>query len=222
MKLKIAALLLLTVSCALTQTRSQSEPKAGQANSAAKPTVPKLSDANPSIVELAVEDQWDRGNDMFGGRELPPPDMQGKSVGERDVERENAVRKLLAGGTLTSGTDFWLAALIFQHSAKPDSVLLAHVLASTAVAKGNQNSKWLAAASLDRYLWYIGQAQIFGTQFQHNSQGNWTMEPYARDTLSDAERATWCVVPIGQQENILLDMRQGRRLGSTSVADCQK
>jgi len=35
--------------------------------------------------------------------------------------------------------------------------LLAHVLASVAVAKGDSKSLWISAASLDRYLQLIGQ-----------------------------------------------------------------
>lgn len=161
------------------------------------PTLPKLPDANPEIVQLAVQDQWDRGNDMFGGREIAPPDRHGKSVAERDEERHVAIRKLLADGKVVSGTDFWLSALIFQHSSKASDVMLAHILAVSAVAKGSQNGKWLAAASLDRYLWDIGQPQVFGTQFKRDAQGKWTMEPYASQSLSDPERAICIWRPQG-------------------------
>jgi hypothetical protein len=41
------------------------------------------------------------------------------------------------------------------------------------------------------------------------------MEPYARGTLSDAERAIWCVVPVGEQEKILEDFQSGKPLAST-------
>lgn len=157
---------------------------------------------------------------MFGGKTLKPPDLHGKSVAARDQEREHAVRNLLAEGKIKSGSDFWLSALIFQHSEKPEGILLAHLLASTAAAKGNSNGKWLAAASLDRYLWDIGQPQVFGTQFKEGAGGKWTMEPYSRETLSDAERAIWCIVPLAQQAKILTDSQEGKPLADTGIQNC--
>ena len=185
------------------------------------PTVPKMADANPDVVQIAIQDQWDRGNDMFGGKQIAPPDRHGKSVAERDEERQAAIRKLLSEGKLRSGTDFWLAALIFQHSSKSQDVMLAHILAVTATAKGSANGKWLSAATLDRYLWDVSQPQVFGTQFKKDAQGKWTMEPYAREALSDAERAIWCVVPLNRQETILKESNEGKPLAATGVDDCK-
>jgi hypothetical protein len=42
--------------------------------------------------------------------------------------------------------------LFSRHSTNAGGVLLAHILAITATAKGNADDKWLAAASLDRYI----------------------------------------------------------------------
>jgi len=185
------------------------------------PTVPKLADANPAVVQIAIQDQWDRGNDMYGSRQIAPPDMHGETVASRDEKREATLRKLLEEGQVKSGTDFWLAALTFQHSPKSESVMLAHILAVTAATKGNANGKWLSAASLDRYLWDVNQAQIFGTQFKQDSKGKWTMEPYEPTTLSDAERAIWCVIPLGQQRTILKSANEGEPLGATDTPDCK-
>jgi len=192
-----------------------------QRRDSASPTIPSLLDANSEVLQLAVQDQWDRGNDMFGGRQLPPPDMHGGTVASRDQERQVALRKLLAEGKVKSGYDFWLSALIFQHSAKPEGMLFAHVLAASAAAKGESNGKWLAAATLDRYLWDIYQPQVFGTQFKKDSQGKWGMEPYERGTLTDAERALWCVVSLSEQAKILKDFQDGEPLASTGVKDCK-
>jgi hypothetical protein len=157
---------------------------------------------------------------MFGEKQIAPPDLHGKSVSERDAERETVIRKLLANGEVRSGTDFWLAALVCQHSLKPEGVLLAHILATTAAMKGNGNGKWLAAASLDRYLWDIGQPQVFGTNFKKDPNDKWTMEPYAREALSDAERAIWCVIPVAEQERVLADVQQGKP-GATGLQGCR-
>lgn len=221
-RLVIALLLtaMATVSAGQTSNHAEEHPR-GSSTELRQPTVPNLPDANPEVLQLAIQDQWDRGNDMFGGgKPIPPPDMHGKSSAARDEEREHAVRKLLVDGKLKSGTDFWLSALIFQHSIRPEGVLLAHVLAATATAKGNGNAKWLAAASLDRYLWDVNQPQVFGTQFKKSPDGKWTMEPYARGTFSDAERAIWCVVPVSEQEKILAEFQAGKPLASTGIRDC--
>jgi hypothetical protein len=54
---------------------------------------------------------------------------------------------------------------VFQHGRDADDYLLAHILAVQAVVKGDASSKWIAAATLDRYLQAIGHPQVFGTQY---------------------------------------------------------
>jgi hypothetical protein len=130
------------------------------------------------------------------------------------------MRKLIDQGKLKTGKDFFFAALVFQHSTKPAEVLLAHVLAVTAVSKGNSNGKYMAAASLDRYLWNLNQPQVYGTQFKKVENGNWSMEPYARNSLSDGERRLWCVIPLAKQEEILQAVQNGGPLQSTQLSDC--
>ena len=43
------------------------------------------------------------------------------------------------------------------------------------------------------------------------------MEPYERGTLTDAERALWCVVSLSEQARILKDLQDGKALRSTGV-----
>src|SRR6059058_1676027 len=65
------------------------------------PTMPKLNDADPEIVELVAQDQWDRGDDFFGNRQGPPKDnTDWNVVNKRDEQRRETVRKLLADGRL--------------------------------------------------------------------------------------------------------------------------
>ncbi len=52
-----------------------------------------------------------------------------------------------------------------QHAPKPEDYLLAHDLCVVAISKGFQGARWLAAASLDRFLTNIGRPQRFGTQY---------------------------------------------------------
>ena len=88
-----------------------------------------------------------------------------ESIAYRDEEREKIVRNLITEGKLQSGEDFYHAAMILQHGTSPEDQLLAHDLCVIAISKGESRAKWLAAASLDRYLTGIGRDQRYGTQF---------------------------------------------------------
>lgn len=196
------------------------QPLLCQEDSSKKPTVPNLPNTNAEILRLAIEDQWDRGADMFG-QASAPKEIDWKRVDQRDEQRHVEVRKLLAENRLKTSNDYYFAALIFQHSDKANDLMFGHILAMTAVAKGNFTAKWLAAATLDRYLNALGQPQIFGTQF-HDAEGRaTTMNPYDRSALSDFDRALWCVVPLKEQERILQDMNHGGAGGTTQTRDCR-
>jgi hypothetical protein len=123
--------------------------------------VPPEAD-NAELRSLFEADQGDR---------MPPPgkltavNIDWNAVTARDRVRERRVKELLAGDTLRTGADYFHAAMVLQHAPKPEDFLLAHDLCVVAIAKGNQNAKWLAAASLDRFLTNIGRPQRFGTQY---------------------------------------------------------
>jgi hypothetical protein len=74
---------------------------------------------------------------------------------------------------------------------------------------------------MDRYLQSIKQPQVFGTQFLKDEKGIWTMEPYARTTISDALRAQWCVVSLAEQEMVLKAYQNGNEGRPTSTPDCK-
>lgn len=203
---------------------AQSSVAAGDARKAntAGPTIPSLKDVNPEVLTLVVEEQWDRGNDMFGkGQVKPQKDIDWKIVAAHDSVRHQAIRNLLVAGKLKTPSDFDYASLIFQHSGSPSDLMLAHLLSSTSVSMGG-NGKWMMAATLDRYLHSLNQPQIFGTQFFTNDGGHtWTMDPYNRTTLTDAERALWCVVPLAEQEKVLGNMRNGSSVAPTGIKGCK-
>jgi hypothetical protein len=193
------------------------------AQAPASPTIPKLTDVNPEILNLVIYDQWDRGNDMFGSDHgTDEHKIAWDVVSKRDEQRRDAVRKLLADSKLSTGKDYRFAALIFQHSPDTAGYLLAHVLAVTAAGKGDASAKWLAAATMDRYLQSLNQPQVFGTQFrQPQPEGSWTMEPFDRSAISDAVRATWCVIPLAEQDRIVGDMQAGKPIRGTRTEDCK-
>jgi hypothetical protein len=88
----------------------------------------------------------------------------------------------------------------------------AHVLAVTALGKGNAGARWLAAASLDRYLHRLGQPQIFGTQFTNKDvtkMDGWTMEPYNRQLLAPSLLEANCVPDRDDQAEMLNAVHRG-------------
>jgi hypothetical protein len=186
------------------------------------PTVPDLPGVNPEILTLVIQDQWDRGIDMFGGRQVKAPDdIDWAQVAKNDAERHAATRKLMKDGKLQSGKDYQLAALIFQHSSASSDLALAHTLAVTAVSEGERGARWLAAATFDRLLRSVEQPQVFGTQFFRGPDRTWSMEPYDRTALSDSVRESWCVVSLAEQEKILDEVQRGRPMRSTGTPDCE-
>jgi hypothetical protein len=135
---------------------------------------------------LFTEDQADR---------MPPagklmPSVDWNAVGLRDSARQKRVKELIAADALATGTDYYHAAMVMQHSSAPDDYLLAHDLCVVAISKGEQRGKWLAAASLDRFLMNIGRAQRFGTQFRSTDMDHpvtlYTTDPGVPDSLRRA------------------------------------
>ena len=145
-------------------------------NPTAKPTESHSSSA--AMTRLFSEDQSAR-------QALWVSKAQGIALYKADAARRIAVRKLLDNGDLHTGEDFEEAAFILQHGDNADDYLLAHTLATLAVAKGRTSAVWIMTATLDRYLQKIGQPQIYGTQYLPHPGGEWTQEPYNRTLISD-------------------------------------
>jgi hypothetical protein len=198
-----------------------------------------------SIHELYLEDQADRG--AAPGRKSASPEQ----MAANDAERRRRAHQLLDAGRLKSASDFHDAAFIFQHGDAPDDYLLAHALAMVAVSKGDPHGRWIAAATLDRYLQSIGRAQVFGTQYltrsyveylskaaaaqsakkKDNDDENsgtknpeeWVQEPYKSSLISDSLRAEYCVVPLEEQRKNVTAMNQGNEgKVATTIPGCSK
>jgi hypothetical protein len=157
---------------------------------------------NPEMKRIYDEDQRVR-QDMFK--------IDWTVVNKSDTERRVAVRKLLADGALHTGKDFNRAAFVFQHGDEPGDFLIAHTLAMVAVKKGDKDSIWIAAATLDRYLQNIKQPQIYGTQFRWENDGPVTQDPYDRDLISDALRKELGAHTRAEQEKQLQKLEAERK-----------
>ena len=159
---------------------------AGRTYSADFPDLP----SNPDMARIFAEDQAPRTG---------PGPIDWSVVRAADDRRKAETKALLDAGKLRSGDDFYHAAFVFQHGDGPDDFLMAHVLATVAIARGRRDATWIAAATLDRYLQRIGRKQIFGTQFI-TRDGKTTQEPYDRALVSDALRRAMSVPPQAEQE----------------------
>jgi hypothetical protein len=176
------------------------------------PTTSSSNEASPpassaEMKQIFLQDQVDRGNNPFAKPGEPQPKaLPGAEIRRNDDAREVRVKELLQHGLLRTGTDYFRAALVFQHSGNPDGTLLAHILAEVALSKGEPSGRWLSAATLDRYLIQVKQKQIFGTQFKSLDRTDET-KPYLfvlddiePNVVSDQLRAEFCVKPVAKQE----------------------
>jgi hypothetical protein len=145
----------------------------------AEPAASPPAGDNAELRQIYEEDQADR---------KPPIDW--KVVSDRDGDREQRVKVLLAEGALRTGADFYHAAMVLQHAPTPNDYLLCHDLCVIAIGKGEERAKWLAAASLDRFLVSIDRPQRFGTQYGANRPNQpmrlRTVDPAVTDELRRA------------------------------------
>lgn len=192
------------------------------------------TETGAEIHRLYLADQQDRGD----GSQRYLPD----EVNKRDELRRAQVRVLLAEGLIRTAQDFHDAAFIFQHGVEANDYLLAHILAVEAVVKGDASSKWISAATLDRYLQAIGQKQVFGTQYtdkkvvyyqQHKNdpaalskpearESGMTQQPYNDTLMPDALRLDFCVPNIEQQKKNLQEFEKGRYPEGIIPAGCTR
>lgn len=146
---------------------------------------------NARLRELWQEDQGERFTMMSSGGN---PSTEALMT----LRRDDSLRRVEIYGMLTAkaihiGTDFERAALILQHGDDTADYRTAHDLALEAIVLGDTNAKWLAAATLDRYLMRLGKPQKYGTQFRTSAMTG-AMELYPVDpSTTDEERARWHV-----------------------------
>lgn len=153
---------------------------------------------NAELKQIYDADQKDR--------EATPEAVDWDKVSPRDRARRLRVRELIEQDLLKTGKDYSRAALVYQHGSSSDDFILAHVLAMTAVGKGDLDARWLAAATFDRLLQKLDQPQVFGTQFSYkleNGKQPWTMDPYNRALVPENLRKANCTPDLKSQAEML-------------------
>lgn len=155
----------------------------------------KVRPGDNEIHRLRVADQDERRGIMKKSK------SEWDQMAQHDVARRKRALEIYRSGSLKTGGDFFDAALILQHGDKPDDYLLAHVLCTIAIAKGNNaDARWLSAATLDRYLQAIQQKQIFGTQYEGDEKKGYSNGPYNSGLLTDSVRRALEVPTLEQQK----------------------
>lgn len=167
------------------------------------------------VHQLEMEDQSEN-----------PGNISAEDYYRHGDARRTEIRKLLAEGKIVSGEDFSDASLIFQHGQTPDDFLFAHILAMEALIRGGSADKWIAAATLDRYLQSVNQPQVFGTQYPGDKSGpntpkpqvdphvlniQRTQKPYDMKLLPESVREDFCVPNVSQQQKNLEIFNTGHR-----------
>lgn len=102
----------------------------------------------------------------------------------------------MQAGEAKTAEDYDRAAFIFQHGGKPNDYLLAHLLGMTAMALDAGPGRFIATATLDRYLKSTGKPQIFGNDLAPNTESDWNLIP-------EPVRAANCVPSRAEHERIL-------------------
>jgi len=144
---------------------------------------------NLTLEKLYLEDKKDRKLEC-------DKDFNSTEVDKRDGNRLRQVYKLIKSSKIDV-SEIWnchYLALLLQHGNSSDDFKLAHKYAKKAVNMGSNVTKWLYAATLDRYLLSIGEKQKFGTQFDLSGDEP-KLAPYD-DSITDLERADYGVAPI--------------------------
>jgi len=181
------------------------------------------------VHQIFLEDQTDWPAST-SGKEPSPHTL--KAFEDRGRARRASLHAMLSGGEITSGSDLYEAAFVFQHGESAADYLLAHVLAVDALTKGFDRAKWLSVATLDRYLQVIGQPQIFGTQFPFDPNlphpftnggrfSGRTQSPFESTFLPAYIRRDFCVPDLEQQKKNLQTLNAGSYPGATmTLPDC--
>ena len=186
----------------------------------------------PSVHQIFIEDQTDQSTHT--PRSDPSLELL-KAFDDRAAARRAALlHAMLSLGEITTGSDLYEAAFVFQHGETAPDYLLAQVLALNALTKGFARAKWLSVATLDRYLQLIGQPQVFGTQYPFDPKlphpitnggrfSGRTQSPFDYSFLPTYLRSDFCVPDLEQQKKNLQTLNSGSYPRATmTLSGCER
>lgn len=123
-------------------------------------------------------------------------------IEKNDGERKKRVEEIILADGLKIGADYHHAALIFQHGDTTADYKKANELAEKGMELGDERSKWLYAATLDRWLLSSGKAQKYGTQFGRDKNGDPEVAKPIDESVTDEERAKHNVPPLSEAVSV--------------------
>lgn len=117
-----------------------------------------------------------------------------------DVKRQALVLTMIERGQVKTPTDYYHAAMVFQHATTLEGIQRAQQLARIAMDGGEDRAKWLYAAATDRLLVRMNKKQKYGTQYlqtvvvtkKGTVKREWVLHPYEEKT-TDAMRKKYNV-----------------------------
>ncbi len=115
-------------------------------------------------------------------------------LNNRTKVRVAKLKKILPGIDTSEIWNCHYIAYLLQHSETTEDYKQAHKYAKKAVEMGSNVTRWLYAATIDKWLVSQGKAQKYGTQFK-KVDGEWQLLPVDGMT-SDDERANYYVPPL--------------------------
>ena len=107
------------------------------------------------LKKLYDEDQADRAS---------PSTVDWTQVSLRDLKRRAEVGRIFGQGCFKEAEDYRSAAGIYQHGDTPDQYFQAFIWAKKASDLGDKMVGSMPADAIDRYLYSIGQKQLYGTE----------------------------------------------------------
>lgn len=139
---------------------------------------------DPELARLFEQDQ--------AARSGPIDQVNMTVLGRQDSVRRELVRVREHAGALRTALDYRHAAMIFQHGRDSADYVLAHrwAVRSEALDSTDAATRWLVAATWDRYQMSRNQPQWYGTQTDRVPRGTGPVVLYTIDTtrVTDAER----------------------------------
>lgn len=147
---------------------------------------------NTRLAQLFTEDQAARGVGKW-------EDVDWAALNKADARRREEVLSMMKRGELNTATDYYHAAMIFQHGSTPDDIRLAYSLAwiSATLDPSSEHALWLSAAAWDRVLMSKKLPQWYGTQYtKASANGPWELYKVDELAVTDEERAKLHVPPL--------------------------
>ncbi|MEM9940907.1 MAG: hypothetical protein AAF939_04915 [Planctomycetota bacterium] len=153
------------------------------------PGLTRFPDDNKVLVGLFDADQADRKAGSMNSEII-----------NRDKERRSKALEELRGGRLKTASDFYHAAMVFQHGHSADDLRLAFSLAWTsAQIEESERALWLSAAAWDRLMMRLEKPQWYGTQYvSDKTDSQFRLYEIDEKAVTDEERTRFHVPVLSE------------------------